>query len=289
MYRMGFFRKLQTNGVLCRLLPLLAFTAFYSFPARAQGNLLVMPRRVVFDGSFKSQELNLANTGKDTARYAISIIDVRMKSDGNFEVISEPDSGQQFAGKFIRFFPRSVTLGPNESQVIKMQITRQSDMMPGEYRSHIYFRALPADDVAGPVAPPVRDSSLSIRLVPVFGISIPVIIRVGETTAQINFSGISFSLIQDSIPRLSLALSRSGNRSVYGDFAVNFVPAQGKPVVVGRARGIAVYTPNTSRQLQLDLARPGGLDYHSGTLQLVYSSAADARYEKYAEAVVPLH
>ena len=289
MYRLGLYQVLQASGVLTRLLSLLALIAFYSLPAQAQGNLLVMPRRVVFDGSLKSQELNLANTGKDTARYAISLIDVRMKGDGNFEVITEPDSGQQFAGKYIRFFPRTVTLGPNESQVIKMQVSRQADMMPGEYRSHIYFRAVPADDIAGAGAPPLRDSSLSIRLVPVFGISIPVIIRVGETGAQTGFADVSFSFMHDSIPRLSLLLTRNGNRSVYGDFAVNFVPAQGRSVVVGRARGIAVYTPNRSRQLQLDLDKPAGVDYHSGSLQLVYSSAADAKYEKYAEAVLPLH
>ena len=37
----------------------------------AQGNLLLTPRRVVFEGAKKSMDLNLANTGKDTARYVI--------------------------------------------------------------------------------------------------------------------------------------------------------------------------------------------------------------------------
>ena len=33
----------------------------------AQGNLLLTPRRIVFEGAKKSMELNLANTGTDTA------------------------------------------------------------------------------------------------------------------------------------------------------------------------------------------------------------------------------
>ena len=287
MYRTGFY---QTHSATYRMVCFIVFlfTVFTSFFAHAQGNLLVMPRRVIFDASVKSQELNLANTGKDTARYTISLIDVRMKQDGNFEVITEPDSGQQFAGKYLRFFPRSVTLAPNESQVIKMQVHRQADMPAGEYRSHIYFRAVPADKSPAPAAP-VLDSSLSIRLVPVFGISIPVIVRVGETAAQVNFSAISFALLKDSTPQLSFLFTRSGNRSVYGDLAVNFIPSQGKPSVVGRVKGVAVYTPNTSRQLQLNLEKPAGVDYRSGSLQLVYSSAADTKYEKFAEATVPLH
>lgn len=49
-----------------------------------------MPRRVVFEGAKKYEELNLANTGKDTARYVISLIHVRMKEDGSFIEINEP-------------------------------------------------------------------------------------------------------------------------------------------------------------------------------------------------------
>lgn len=285
MYRMG-YRCLFSENIPITLLLVLCCC---SLQVRSQGNLLVMPRRVVFDGSLKSQELNLANIGKDTARYTISLIDVRMKPDGNFEVISEPDSGQQFAGRYLRFFPRSVLLAPGESQVVKMQVARQADMRPGEYRSHIYFRAVPADIAPEPVAPPLRDSSLSIRIVPVFGISIPVIIRVGETAAQVGFTDISFSLLNDSIPQLNFGFTRSGNRSVYGDLAVNFIPAQGKPFLVGRLKGVAVYTPNKSRYMQLRLEKPAGLDYRTGSLQLVYTSAADQKYEKFAETTVALH
>jgi P pilus assembly chaperone PapD len=84
----------------------------------AQGDLLITPRRVVFEGSKRSMDLNLANIGKDTATYAISL----MKEDGGFETITDPDPGQRFADRFIRFFPRSVTLGPNEAQAVKIKL-----------------------------------------------------------------------------------------------------------------------------------------------------------------------
>src|SRR6185503_100157 len=86
----------------------------------AQGNLEIMPMRVVFEGQKKIVALNLANTGNDTARYVISTLEIRMKEDGTFERIEQPDSGQRFASSYIRFFPRSITLAPQEAQVIKI-------------------------------------------------------------------------------------------------------------------------------------------------------------------------
>ena len=117
--------------------------------AHSQGNLLITPRRVVFEGIKKTQELNLANTGKDTAKYNVSIVQYRMKEDGSFQEITTPDEGQNFADKFIRFFPRTVTLAPNEAQVVKMQLIKTDQLKPGEYRSHVYFRAVPKQTALG--------------------------------------------------------------------------------------------------------------------------------------------
>ena len=98
---------------------------FFFSEADCQGNLIIIPRRVVFEGSKRTQELNLANTGTDTAKYLISVIQYRMKEDGTFENITQPDSGQNFADKNFRFFPRSVVLAPNEAQTVKVQIMTQ--------------------------------------------------------------------------------------------------------------------------------------------------------------------
>ena len=114
-----------------------------SIKSTAQGDLLVFPKRLVFDGTKKSQSVNLSNNGSDTARYTISFIQIRMKEDGGFENITQPDPNQYFADPYLRIFPRSVVLGPGESQVIKVQLQKTEQMAPGEYRSHLYFRAIP--------------------------------------------------------------------------------------------------------------------------------------------------
>ena len=50
-------------------------------------------------------------------------------------------------------------------------------MSPGEYRSHLYFRAIPAEKPLGEKEVLKDTTSISIKLVPVFGITVPVIIR----------------------------------------------------------------------------------------------------------------
>src|ERR1700759_3369511 len=76
--------------------------------AKAQGDLLISPLRIVIEGSKKSQEINLANVGKDTATYVISVQNIKMNEDGSFEQITQPEPGQNFADTFFRLFPRKV-------------------------------------------------------------------------------------------------------------------------------------------------------------------------------------
>ncbi|RZK47663.1 MAG: molecular chaperone [Pedobacter sp.] len=208
--------------------------------------------------------MNLANVGKDSATFMISFIQIRMKDDGTFEKITEPDSAQRFADKYIRFYPRTVTLAPNESQTVKMQITKASEMLPGEYRSHLYFRAVPTGKPLGEKEP-AADSLISINIVPVFGISMPVIIRVGETDAQIQLSELALRESANG-PALDITFQRSGNMSVYGDVVVDHISSTGQSTRVGNVNGLAVYSPNPKRKFRLALNPDKKIDYHSGRL-----------------------
>lgn len=270
------------------LLGLMLVSMLITREARAQGNLLITPRRVVFEGPRKTQELNLANTGTDTAKYNVSIIQYRMNEDGSFEEITVPDEGQNFADKFIRFFPRTVTLAPNEAQVVKMQLTKTDQIASGEYRSHVYFRAVPKQTALGSAETEKDSTAIGVRLIPIFGITIPVIIRTGESTMKVTLSDLKFSIVNDTIPRLQFAFNRTGNQSVYGDILVEHISAKAVVTPIGTVRGIAVYTPNTIRRFQMDLDKKAKMDYHSGSLKVTFSAQSDTKPEKFAESVLQL-
>ena len=134
---------------------------------QAQGSLLLTTKRVVFEGKKNSEIINLANLGKDTAQYVISLVEYRMKEDGGFEEITQKEAGQFSAAPFIRFFPRIVTLAPHEAQVIRLQLDKKGGTLAaGEYRSHLYVRAVPKITALGE-ADSVQMDGIGVKLVPV--------------------------------------------------------------------------------------------------------------------------
>lgn len=252
----------------------LASFFFSSTEVKAQGDLLLYPKRIVFDGSRRSQTLSLVNNGTDTARYVISVVQIRMKEDGSFENITQPDSGQYFADKNFRFFPRSVVLGPKEAQTVKVQLIRFSNLAAGEYRSHLYFRAQKPEKPLGMTKTKNDPGRISINIRPVYGLSIPVIIRAGESTTETSLSNLAFRFEKDSLPVLQMNLNRTGNMSVYGDITVDHVSPEGKETRVALVKGVAVYTPNATRVIRLALDPRATVDYHKGALHVVFTETS---------------
>lgn len=239
--------------------------------ASAQGNLLITPRRVVLDGKKRTEILNLANTGNDSAVYSISFVQIRMKEDGSFEEIKTPDSLQRFASNYIRVYPRTVVLAPNEAQTVKLQIQRATELTDGEYRSHLYFRAVPKERPLGQTDTR-KDSSLSIQLVPIFGITVPVILQIGESNTKASISNLSLIDTSAAVaPILSLSFSRAGNMSVYGDLTIEHISPAGVVTKVGYVRGIAVYFPSVTRRFITNLERAKGVDFHKGIIRATYT------------------
>jgi hypothetical protein len=265
-------------GIALFMLSIMVATEQLLYPSDSinQGDLVIMPRRVILDANKRTQELNVANTGVDSAKYLISVVQYRMLENGAFEEIVEPDSGQNFADKNFRFFPRSVTLAPNESQTIKVQAINTNELKPGEYRSHLYFRAVAKDK------PKEKDDaklpqSLSVHLVPTFGVAIPVIIRNGTSTLNVKIEKPVFSLDSNGVPQLNMIFNRSGNMSVYGDVKVEHVAITGKITQVGIAKGLAIYTPNPIRNFMLNLDKNKGIDYHKGKLNIIYTTSTESK------------
>jgi P pilus assembly chaperone PapD len=279
MTNIGIRRK---TSAFCLLAIIFALVLF-SNKSTAQGNLLITPRRVVFEGNKQSQELTLANTGADTAKYTVSFVQYRMTEDGSFVQIEVPDEGQLFADKYLRFFPRTVTLPPNGSQVIRMQFRKMPDMQNGEYRSHVYFRAVPDEKLLGDDQANADTTSIGIKLVPIFGISIPVIIRNGDLQVKVDLTSLSLDLKSDTVPNLTITFDRSGDKSVYGDLSVMWTPSQGEPIEVGVVRGIAVYTPNKLRKFKMQLRNVPGVNYTKGKLVIKFQAPNDGKAEIYAE------
>ena len=219
-----------------------------STPARAGvGDLLVAPTRLVLNGG-RSAEIILNNIGEEPATYRISAEFRRMTPDGMLEEVTEPGEAEKAARDMVIFAPRRVTLAPREPQSIRVAARPDAKLPDGEYRIHLLFRAIPpATPVTDTEATPPK--GLSFKLTPVYGVTIPVIVRLGNLNVQAAISNVRLEQ-RDGKPAVALDLSRSGDRSTFGDVRVLKAGVK-EPVASGRA--IAVYTEIDRRQVLLPL------------------------------------
>jgi hypothetical protein len=254
----------------------------------AQGNLFIAPKRVVFERRDRVKELNLSNISQDTARYEISFIHYRMKDNGSMEETKTPDSSIAFADPFVRFFPRSVVLAPGESQVVRIQLAQTDKLENGEYRSHLYLRAIPNDkDSNEPLNKKTDSTSFSIQLKALVGVAVPVLIRVGESTTHIALS--QCAIDKANRPTVKMTLNRTGNMSFYGDITIDYVSPEGAVTRVCNVKGIAVYAPNAFRSLTLPLNASSGVDYSKGKLHIVYLAPENQNPNTIAQTEVYLN
>ncbi len=256
----------------------------------ALADLMLNPTRIVFDRNVRSAQLDLINNGAETATYRVVIVNRRMNDIGEFTDVDVPGPGELFSEPMLRYSPRQVTLTPGAGQTIRILLRKPPDLPAGEYRSHLLFQRVaegkdrPAEAAAGEA----QGGELSIKLTALVSVSVPVIVRSGETTATAALDALAIKKSESGEPLLALELRRSGNRSLYGDLIVTFEPRGAAPLPVGRINGVAVYVPNDVRRANFTLRPPAGLELARGVLRVVYRERAQDGGKVLAEKTLSL-
>ena len=256
----------------------------------AWAELMVAPTRIVFDKNQRAAQLDLINSGSETATYRISVVNRRMSETGEFSAIDSPGPGEQFAGELLRYSPRQVVLAPGGGQTVRISLRKPADLPAGEYRSHLIFGKVAAAEGATSLeAQAAPNGEVSVQLSMLVGLSIPIIVRHGETTASVTLTSLGLlNPVAGQPVTLALNLQRSGSNSVYGDLGATFTPQGGAAQEVGKAGGVAVYSPNSLRRFKLQLNPPPGLVLARGTLRVTFRERPDAGGKLLAEAAIEL-
>jgi P pilus assembly chaperone PapD len=268
----------RTRPVLAAMLAAAVQLIAFSTPAWAGiGDLLVAPTRIVLDGR-KGAEIILNNIGEEPATYRVSIEFRRMNKDGGLEDVPNPTAADQTAADMIVYAPRRVTLAPREPQAIRIAARPPQGLPDGEYRVHMLFRAIPPPTpVAQAVASePVK--GLHFQLTPVYGVTIPVIVRLGALQATAGIADVH--LERNGVNSMvSLDLTRSGSRSTFGEVRVLKAGVK-EPIAIQKA--VAVYTELDSRRVSI----PVSADFKgeiTGPVTVQYVESDDAGSHVIAE------
>lgn len=239
--------------------------------AAAGGDLLVAPTRVVLDGQ-RGTEIILNNVGDEVATYRITLELRRMTEDGRLDEVSEEEANalEQAALQMIRYAPRRVTLPPNQPQAIRIGIRTPADLPDGEYRAHMLFRAIPdARAVTTQSDAPVE--GLAIALTPIYGVTIPIIVRKGRLEATASIANGRIERGEEGAA-LAFDLARQGEGSTFGEIRVTKAGFD-EPLLV--ARGIAVYPELEGRTVRFPI--PDELAAAmAGTVSIAYYEASNA-------------
>lgn len=258
-------------------------------PGITLADLMLYPTRVVFDRNIRAAQVELINNGAAPETYRISLINRRMTETGEFVAATAAAPGERFATDLVRYSPRQVVIPPGGAQTVRLLLRKPADLPAGEYRSHLHFEIVPdpaaASTLAAQVAP--APGEIGVQLITTVGVSIPVIVRQGNTTAEVRLQDVQLQPGTNTDPPvLAAVIQRTGNRSVYGDLVATVVDASGGAREVGRAAGVAVYTPNPLRRVRLAL-QPGPLP-SGASLRLAYTQRPEEGGKLLAESSVKL-
>ena len=217
------------------------------------GDINLYPKRVVISGRERIATVGLYNKVATAGEYEIAIGDLVMAGSGQLVAPALADSATlarlKSAGAMLRWSPRRLVLNGNEAQTVRIMVRTPPDLPAGEYRSHVSVVAVPPPEIGGNSIEDAAGGgqggrSIGVRIVPRFGIAIPVIVRVGETTLIAGIRDLAVATTSDGTRAITLTLTRSGTRSAFGDLVVT---APGTKQPVAQLKGIGIYTEVDSR------------------------------------------
>lgn len=223
------------------------------------GDVNLFPKRVVLTERQRIVSIGLYNRGTASADYEITIADRMMTPEGRLvdllEVEDEAARARvRTASSLLRWSPRRVALPGNEAQTVRVMARIPPELPQGEYRSHFQATAIPPGGEGGlsieDAAGGTTGNSIGVRIVPRFGISIPIILRVGDTTLDVGIVQPRLVTLDTGEQAIALTLTRQGTRSAFGDISVT-APGMRDPVAL--SRGIGVYTEIDRRDVIVPL------------------------------------
>ena len=244
-------------------------------------NLNISPKRITFDRAGRSASVFIFNQGTGIATFDISLVDRVMLPDGRIEAVSEAETKPELnpyiaklrsAKPMLVAAPRRATLEPGRGQTIRLRVTPAPATVTGaaaptgEYRTHLTITTLPPRDIGftAEQAAAGNTRELRFRINTVFGISIPVILRLGALDvrgALENPTLITQAVSADGAsapkptPVLRFQLVRVGANSLFGNLEVRGAKEKGSKEPLGTARGVGVYPEIDRRQIEIPLKR----------------------------------
>jgi P pilus assembly chaperone PapD len=224
----------------------LALTALCAASRLPGQGVMVAPKAVFMSSGGGSGTVTLLNPGTDPVEVTVSVFYGYTATDSTGQLrlvtIDHPDSTQPSAAGWLQAFPRRLTLGPRDQQVVRLLATPPAGLADGEYWARLAFTAKAGElPVSG-----VSDSAnikvgLTLQIQQVIGLHY----RKGQVRTGLALTGLEAVRQGDSVI-VHASLERQGNAAYLGTVHAVVVGSNGRPVGEGRVP-ITVFFANRPR------------------------------------------
>ncbi len=241
----------------------------------AQARIDIVPQKIIIENRERGGEFTILNLIDQESTFRISLLNFEQNQDGVYKKLDTPLNPAFDPDKIVRFTPKQFTLPPGGKQKIRLSLRKPAELPPGEYRFHVKaMQFAQKDDLK-------RDpNAKSVQLVMNTGITIPVIVRHGETSVSAKLGNpkiVPATQTETKKPELHMPVNREGNASAIGMLQVFWQPTGEQPRRIGRITNLNVFTDIASRNIKLPLTEaPQG----SGTLRIRFLNKDGRIYDE---------
>ena len=181
--------------------------------------------RIYLDSDHRSSTFRVYNQQVDPQNCALSLIHHVYDELGEMTTLPESEIPKNSAKDWIRFSPKTFSLSAANSQTVRFTLRRRANAEPGEFRAYLAVDC-------GPELGANTDGLISIK--PKLIHNIPIIVRIGELSAEIDFAD-----IRVDEHNVQFTITRKGRRSVFGNLAL--INSQTDEIVTEQ-KSVSIYT-----------------------------------------------
>lgn len=221
---------------------------FISIPVQAR--IDIVPQKIVIENRERNGELTILNLFGVKGTFRVELVNFQQDENGVYKELSAPLNSNFDPKKIVRFSPRQFTLDAYGRQKVRISLRKPADLPEGEYRFHIKAIRMAQEDERK------QKNPNSISVLTNVGVTIPVIIRHGNTSAKAHLHDLSIidaSQTKTKKPELHLTIDREGNASTIGMLEILLKTPNGKERRIGRITNMNIFTDITTRKVEVPL------------------------------------
>lgn len=228
--------------------------------------LLIHPTLVIFEDNQRSATVHLTNHGDLTGTFEIGWVEFAMTPEGGLKKLDTPPPWS--LQPYVRYSPRRVTLGPGDSQIVKVALRRKAEVAEGEYHSHFRVLTLNEEEAVDDEEAQDLSRATSIRVKARPAVAIPVIWRNSQAAPA---AAIDSAEMDRGTNQLIVEVRRIGVVSVRGYLHVVRSAADGKRNALADPMPLIIYPSLDRRVISVPLHADLAANVLDSGIEVIYA------------------